>query len=62
MTGFAYIVIAALIALLNGFLWMVALGALSHIFNVPNLAIGYWSSVLVAFIGNIVIAKIAGRG
>lgn len=36
--------------LFGGLVWMLALGALSHIFNVPNLAIGYWQSVLVSLI------------
>lgn len=36
--------------LLGGLIWMVGLGLLAQIFQAPNLAIGYWQSVVVAVI------------
>lgn len=42
-------------ALLAGFIWMIGLGILSHIFHVKNLAIGFWPSVLVAFVVNLLL-------
>lgn len=37
---------------LGGFIWMVCLGALSHIFDAKKLAIGFWPSVLVSVIAS----------
>lgn len=45
----ALIILAAIIAF-GGFVWMISLGALSHIFDVPRLAISFWQSVLVSII------------
>lgn len=36
--------------LFGGWITMLCLGALASIFDAPNLAIGYWSSVLVSLI------------
>lgn len=44
-----------ILALIGGFIWMICLGALSHIFDIPKLAIGYWPSVLVAVIANFLL-------
>lgn len=52
---FVILILIIPFALLGGWIWMLGLGALSHIFDVPNLAIGFWQSVLVAFIVNLLI-------
>ena len=46
----AILVLLVGVFLFSGFVWMICLGALAHIFNVPDLAIGYWASVVVAII------------
>lgn len=49
------LIIFVLAALLTGFFWMIGLGVLSHIFHEPRLAIGYWQSVLVALVVNLLL-------
>jgi hypothetical protein len=44
-----FLLVSAVI-LLGGFIWMLGLGALAHIFGVSALAIGYWQSCIVALI------------
>lgn len=44
------ILIRVPVSLLGGFIWMISFGALANIFDMQNLAIGYWNSVLVFFI------------
>lgn len=46
--------------LLGGFIWMICLGALSHIFDIPKLAIGYWPSVLVGVIFSLLFGGAKG--
>ena len=50
-----FILFVGWLSLLSGFVWMIGLGILSSIFHAPNLAIGYWQSVLVAFIVNLLL-------
>jgi uncharacterized MnhB-related membrane protein len=56
------LILAAWLALILGSVWMICLGILSHIFNAPDLAIGYWHSVVVAFIANLLLGIAARRG
>ena len=51
----AVLIVAFLFALIGGYTWMICLGVLSHIFDVPSLAISYWQSVVVAFIANLLL-------
>lgn len=46
------------VILMGGFIWMILLGALSHIFNVPNLAISFWQSVLVSLIFSLIFGSL----
>lgn len=46
--GIVGIVVSAF--LFGGFIWMICLGALAHIFNAPSLAISFWKSVVVGVI------------
>ncbi len=50
-----FLIVFAIVALISGLLWMIGLGVLSHIFQQPNLAIGYWHSVMVAFVVNLLL-------
>lgn len=50
------------VALLAGFIWMLCLGALSHIFDAPQLAISYWQSVCVAIIFSLLFGGITSSG
>lgn len=43
--------------LLGGWITMLCFGALSHIFNAPNLAIGFWPSLLAGLIINLLIGS-----
>lgn len=45
--------------LLSGWVVMLCLGALSHIFVVPTLAIGFWPAVLVSFIISLLFGGVA---
>lgn len=58
------IIVVAIIAipfwLLWGLIWMLGLGVLADIFNAPNLAIGYWQSVLVGFIVAVLLGGLIG--
>jgi len=45
------------IFLLNGWIVMLCLGALSHIFGFTAIAIGFWPSVVVGIIIFILIGK-----
>lgn len=45
--------------LLGGLIWMLCLGALGHIFQVKQLEIGYWQSVLVALIAGVLLGGIS---
>lgn len=47
----------AFLVLLGGFIWMICLGALSHIFGFEKLAIAFWPSVLVSLIFNILLGR-----
>lgn len=56
----ALIIAAVIIApfvLLGGWIVMLCLGALAHIFVVPALAIGFWQSVLVSVILSILFHR-----
>lgn len=54
------LVILLLLGLLGGFVWMIGLGILSHVFHAKNLAIGFWPSVLVAFVVNLLLGGLRG--
>jgi len=49
----AVLVVAGL--LLGGLVWMLGLGILAHIFNAPNLAVGFWQSLLAGIVVNILL-------
>ena len=60
----AIVVLAGLVApaiLFGGWITMLCLGALAHIFSVPTLAIAYWPSVLVDVILFLLFGSV-GRG
>jgi hypothetical protein len=44
------LLIAAAFALPGAYLLMIILGALSHMLNLPGLAIGFWASYLITIL------------
>lgn len=58
VTILIFALVLAPIFLFSGWVWMLGLGGLSHIFGVPELAIGYWQSVVVAMIISILIGAV----
>lgn len=48
--AFLFIGIFAIVTFLGGWVTMLCLGALAHIFGLHFLAIGFWPSCLVSFI------------
>lgn len=54
-------IFVAAFTLIGGLIWMLGLGVLAHIFNNPDLAIGYWQSVVLAVFVNLILAGIQSR-
>jgi len=53
-----FIVLFAAAILFAGLVWWIGLGILAGIFQAPNLAIGYWQSVVAALVVNIMLGGV----
>lgn len=53
-----FIVLFAAAILFAGLVWWIGLGILAGIFQAPNLAIGYWQSVVAAVVVSILLGGV----
>ena len=53
-----FILLCAVAILFAGLVWWIGLGILAGIFHAPNLAIGYWQSVVAALVVNIMLGGV----